>query len=261
MLRSTPSTPGLTNSTAGFCPGRQIRAPSRPQRTRPLHHPHGASQSHRRRDPGHAHSVYLPGQRSQRADRHHHYSVRAAFRRDSSRPQPHSGKSAFTRRTRFRHGGGWLGGHGGEHHAPRRVLPREEDFSGGDRRCRPRSPEAGLLRPHHYHRFVSAHLHPAARRGPSVPPHGVDRSLRPAGRSSVRTSDRAGALPPRLPRRQGQGMAQPDAEHHAERLPAHAELVLRPHEVHARPGSGRASLHAVPFLQRNRRLRVSSSPR
>src|ERR1039457_816891 len=93
------------------------------------------------------------------------------------RSQPHSGESAFARRTRFRHGRGWLRGHGGKHHAPRRVLPREENYSRGDRHCRPRSTEAGLLRTHHHHRFLSAHLHPAARRRPLVPPHGLDRSL------------------------------------------------------------------------------------
>src|SRR4029077_4190737 len=96
---------------------------------------------------------------------------------------------------------------------------REENFLTADRLRCPRGAKAGLLRPHNHHRFLSPHLHAAARRRPTVPTHGLDRGFRPARRASVRAADCARALPPRLPRWKNQGVAKPDDAPPAELLP------------------------------------------
>ena len=74
------------------------------------------------------------------------------------------------------------------------LWPRQENISRDDRHGRARSAEAGILRAHHHHRFVSADLHSAARGRPPVPPHGLDCAFALLGALLFALAHRPGAV-------------------------------------------------------------------
>ena len=193
-------------------------------------------------------SVSVPGQRSQRADRHHHDSFLTALCRNSAGSQPHSREPAVPGRSGFRHGRGWLGGDGREHSAPRRVRPRQEDISGDDRHGGARSAKTGFLCPHHHHRFLSADLHPPARGRTPVPADGVDRGVCLAGSVAVRAPDCSRAVYAAVQGRD-QRVAQPRVPLAAGTLRPPTRLVLRPHETHVGAGNRRTRGDAVSGFQ------------
>ena len=113
-------------------------------------------------------------------------SVFPAVRGDLSEPEGYSGQSAFAWRAGFRHGGGRRGGDGREHrasHGARQNGNEVKAGAGGDSRSRARSAAAGVLRHRHHHHRLSAHIHAAARGGAVVQAHGLDGSVRAAGRA------------------------------------------------------------------------------
>ena len=100
----------------------------------------------------------------------------------------------------FRHGGGWRGCDGREHRAPPRPPGgRRESVRGPHSRGRARGAAARVLRHRHHHHCLPADLHPAARGGPSVQAHGLDRLRSRCSARSFFHADRAGAFELPLP--------------------------------------------------------------
>ncbi len=142
-------------------------------------------------DPGHDHPLPISLQCSRRSDRRAYHSILAAVRVHLAGLEPHSRQSSFAGRAGFRNGGGWRGGHGGKHRPP--FEPPQRTRAGGHRDRTTRRRESIREACHEVQRPVfyaiaiiitayHAHLHAAARGGPAVPAHGLDRGLRPAGR-------------------------------------------------------------------------------
>ncbi len=108
------------------------------------------------------------------ADRRDYDSLRAAVRLNLSRPAPHSGEPALVGRARFRHGGGWRGGHDRKHRAPPQSRERPASHAGAYPRGGARSTTPGFLRHRDHHHGLSAHLYAAKRGRPPFQTHGLD---------------------------------------------------------------------------------------
>jgi heavy metal efflux system protein len=93
-------------------------------RSAAFHSAHGDAQPDRGHDPGQRHPLPVSAQCPGRAHRRADHSVLAAVRLHLAGPGPHSGQSSVPGRAGFRNGGGWRGGHGGEHHPASEQRPQ-----------------------------------------------------------------------------------------------------------------------------------------
>ncbi len=241
------------------------RSIHRPQRAGAIHHPHRAAQSDRRHHSGGHHSVSVPREHARGADCRPHHSLFAAVCVHLPQPAPHSRESAVAGRARFRHGGGWRGGHGREHRAPPAHASDRATASGSSVGDQIRAAAHEVQRPVFYAIaiIITAYipdLHAAARGRAAVQAHGLDRGVRAAGRVAVFDSGVAGArelsVPPRREGMAQSGDARPDRALSQSRALGHPRTLGG-----GRRGGTGARRDRVSSLERDHRLRVPAAPR